>query len=1198
MRDHFEKEWDRSLWAYYNMGSPCWYAPTRKGDSELLLPEFDPFNEGNCLLSRRFVGQCAEVSAGVTEWDREVGGGAIVGFYGGKGQLTDYVVFAVTNDRLEIRIPSGGQRGASFMDGGQPQSIALDGCDYEAVWPFEMALHRQGNRYSALLNGRVVLTAETSVIPGDARALIKAHPREGGRYHVTWTAFDWAEVTGFAPVADLAGQITDESGAPLQNASVHIAGFDDQFALTDETGGYRLLDIPRGRHVVVAAKEGYAFTRGTIECTPGAKNGLDLQLAEETEATIPRREYNNPSFDRSMNGFKCLNGTWQFAFDPENEGEKNHWYEPEGHLFDKAIRVPFSWASLMGFGEEHLASGDDTHEANTCMNNFQMTGHYAWYKRGFTVPADFPEDRQVILHIGASANVTNAWIDGRYLGMRVDEYSDLSFDLGKLQPGSEHTLVVKVEYPHDIDSHNMGKQIFWFSSAPGIWQSVWIEPRNEAYIDGIHLRPELTFDGEATKSAAFLVEGRAVSAEGMQALLLLYAPDGELVNTVTLSVADGRFEGRIDVSDPVLWAYREGNLYTCECALIDSGVTMDNVRTYAGLREVKTQWLPGHSPEDTDDPLNQYQYVYLNNKPFYIIGILDQCYNAFGIYTYRSLEAEGEFGPRGSIAYDVDRTLAYGYNLSRVHIKENEPLWYHECDRRGLPVWTEHPGNFYATPDNPNWQSAYFRELNGMCERLYNHPSIVIISSINESWGVEGRHVSTPWENELRYNFLRDAALRAKALSPHVLVCDNSGFGKTEACEIDDFHYYPHEYDAAKAKWEQLMKDCYPGSIYNYINEGHGGHAIGSAKQTGRPILISEFLHINGIDMQTRMFEKVAGYLRMNVASHEVENSGPMTADRYERDYGYVDHEMRPIGYDMVNNMDMVVFDHNRLIYADAGSTVIAPVYTSHFSWSAFKKPVLRWTVTGIDGLGRYVTDIAGGERAIAFTPFKVERLEDITWTVPEGIKGAYLFAWVEDSGERICSNYIEILVDGARTEVDGELARIHPADVKNVCATGVHGVFAEGDKSLLWVQGRGAAEYTLSVPGGDGEHRLVFEAGAREGAGAIKVTDEILFPTRIRVLLDGAELGVAEPKDDPSDERGLFTNAVLGGRPFNYRELGRFGYGERFEFSVPAEALKPGEHILRFECEDGGMTLYGNGMGRYGFDPMIVKKEFDECVR
>ena len=86
--------------------------------------------------------------------------------------------------------------------------------------------------------------------------------------------------------------------------------------------------------------------------------------------------------------------------------------------------------SLMGFGEEHLACGKTLHEMNTQFNNFHLTGEYAWYRRRFTVPEGFPEGDHIVLHIGASSNVTYVWLDGRYQGMRVDEYSDLEFDWG------------------------------------------------------------------------------------------------------------------------------------------------------------------------------------------------------------------------------------------------------------------------------------------------------------------------------------------------------------------------------------------------------------------------------------------------------------------------------------------------------------------------------------------------------------------------------------------------------------------------------------------------------------------------------------------------------------------------------------------------------------------------------------------------
>lgn len=1190
MQDHFTAPMlDKTRWAYYNMTSPCILTPERRGDSLLYLAEYDQWNEGNCLLSRRFLERQSLVRAIYSGWDEECGGAA-AGFYAGQGGFSDYVLLAATDGALEIRVHSGSQNGAAFMDRGQPKWYIVASYPYEKKFPMKLALHRDGDEYTAYLNDVLVMQAHVPAIAGDARALFKALPWED-RYCPRCAYLDWAQAEGFAPTTSLTGRVTDASGAPVAGASVHAAGFDNFFTLTNGQGVYSLQDIPRGAHTVVAAAEGYAFVNKQVLCKAGAENECDLTLSLETPDTLPRREYNNPSFDRSMNGFQCLNGTWQFAFDPENKGVADHWYMHDASAYDKAIRVPFSWASLMGFGEEHLVCGDTLHESNTVFNNYHLTGEYAWYRRDFNVPSTFPEGAGVILHIGACSNVTYVWLDGRYVGMAQDEYADLAFDLGALVPGSRHTLVIKVQYPHEIHSHNMGKQIFWFASAPGIWQSVWIEPRNPAHITQLHVKPELHFEGENCVQACIVVDAATQNAQGMNLYLQILDPTGKAVRELELPVSGGIVKTTVEISHPVLWQYREGNLYTVTAKLVGGETVHDTVRTYCGLRTVETRWLTGHSPEDTSDVSDQYQYVYLNNRPFYVIGILDQAYNPFGIYTYRSYDGEGAEGKRGSIAYDVEKTLEYGYNLSRVHIKENEPLWYHECDRQGLLVWTEHPGNFYALPENPNWQNAYYRELSGMLQRLYNHPSIVMVSTINESWGVEGRHVSTPWENELRARFLQDAANMAKTAWLHVLICDNSGFGKTPACEINDFHLYPNDHWKAKETWTQLCRDCYPGSIYNCINAGRGEHCVGTAEQTGRPIFISEFLHFNGIDMQLRMFEKIAGYLRMNIGSYETEDSAPLTAERYERDYGYVNRHMQKLGYNMVNNMDMVVLDHNRIERVRAGDIFQSDVYTAHFAWRDVTYPVLHWSLTGVNELGEYLPELVMGQRDIRFTPYCVEKQAPVAFEIPRGIKGAYLFVWLEDGGKTLCENYIQLEVLNSVREGKKEvICEILPAMYTQKSFEGFSEAFTKEDRSLLWGTKGGYAEYGVKLNQCEKAARLIFEAGSRECINAVKVTDERRHGALIEVRFDGQCLGRVAPKDDPSDERALFTNSTLGGEPFNYSYLGRFGYGERFELPIPSILLTTGEHRVRFTCIMGGMTLYGNRMGRFGINPAIVR--------
>jgi hypothetical protein len=94
----------------------------------------------------------------VTGWEVPDNGGACVGFYAGDGAYTDYVVLAANAGRIEIRVPSGAQRGASFMDEGQPQWHQVAGADYSLL--------------SECLGDKKILTAyEISVTPDDAFGL-------------------------------------------------------------------------------------------------------------------------------------------------------------------------------------------------------------------------------------------------------------------------------------------------------------------------------------------------------------------------------------------------------------------------------------------------------------------------------------------------------------------------------------------------------------------------------------------------------------------------------------------------------------------------------------------------------------------------------------------------------------------------------------------------------------------------------------------------------------------------------------------------------------------------------------------------------------------------------------------------------------------------------------------------------------------
>ena len=74
--------------------------------------------------------------------------------------------------------------------------------------------------------------------------------------------------------------------------------------------------------------------------------------------------------------------------------------------------------------------------------------------------------------------------------------------------------------------------------------------------------------------------------------------------------------------------------------------------------------------------------ILLNGKPLFQYGPLDQGWWPDSLYTAPSDEA---------LKFDVEMTKAYGFNMTRKHVKVEPARWYYWCDRLGLLVWQDMP---------------------------------------------------------------------------------------------------------------------------------------------------------------------------------------------------------------------------------------------------------------------------------------------------------------------------------------------------------------------------------------------------------------------------------------------------------------------------------------------------------------------------
>jgi hypothetical protein len=300
------------------------------------------------------------------------------------------------------------------------------------------------------------------------------------------------------------GRVIDAAGHAVGNASVHAART-DQFTLTDSTGQFRLADVPGGSASVIAGKEGYSFS----SAIPANSGPVTIRLSRQNNA--PRAEYPRPDADRrpfTHDAWQTLDGTWSFDFDPNNVGDQQDWFAPD-HSYGKAITVPFGYQSLAAFGEQSFAT-DSVYKSF-----FADYKGAVWYRRGFTVPADFA-GQHTRLRIGATNWGAGVWLDGKEVLPYTDSGdAELTVDLGALAPGSSHVLVIKVVAPPtDGRSPYPFGRADYFTDSGGIVQPVWIEPVSAVTLNQPQVTPELTFTGssQTPSSAAARV---AVSANGM-----------------------------------------------------------------------------------------------------------------------------------------------------------------------------------------------------------------------------------------------------------------------------------------------------------------------------------------------------------------------------------------------------------------------------------------------------------------------------------------------------------------------------------------------------------------------------------------------------------------------------------------------------------------------------------------------------------
>jgi len=426
-----------------------------------------------------------------------------------------------------------------------------------------------------------------------------------------------------------------------------------------------------------------------------------------SQAAIPLSEYPRPQLQREA--WLCLNGKWDYL------GGKD---APDALLPQKpAAFAGVTEKILVPYCPESFLSGIQRQQ------EINM-----WYKKAFEVPAAW-KNKQIILHFGAIDHDATIFVNGRKVGSHAGGYDAFSFNISSFLKAGQNTLIVAAKDLNDgktPSGKNGPRGDYTFSS--GIWQTVWLEPVNTHYIQGIRLLPEV--DGGRLKVFVESDGAKKISAA---------AYDGQQLISKTDAVSGSYFY--LPIENPKLWSPDSPFLYDLKLTLYDTnGDVTDEVSSYFGMRDIKLEKVNG-----VVRPL-------LNGQFIMQLGLLDQGYWPDGILTAPTEEA---------LKFDMLYTKKAGYNLIRKHMKTEPQRFYYWADKLGLLVWQDMPAIWYQDEDTSVYRKMYRQELKAMIDQHYNSPSIITWVPFNENWGAFDVKNITDWVK--RYDSSR-------------LVNGNSGF--------------------------------------------------------------------------------------------------------------------------------------------------------------------------------------------------------------------------------------------------------------------------------------------------------------------------------------------------------------------------------------------------------------------------------------
>ncbi|QNL51563.1 DUF4981 domain-containing protein [Olivibacter sp. SDN3] len=465
---------------------------------------------------------------------------------------------------------------------------------------------------------------------------------------------------------------------------------------------------------------------------------LNREPAHATAIPFSNEQQAIANIDSNATFYQSINGLWKFNWSKSpNERPKDFYKKNFNDSKWVDFKVPANW-EVNGYGTPIYTNITYPFKVeppaimkavDTSWTKNKEPNPVGSYRKQVNIADDWG-DKQIYIHFEGVQSAFYLWVNGEKVGYSEGSMTGASFDITDyVETGRSNLIAVEVykwsdgSYLEDQDMFRLG----------GIHRDVYLYAKPKMHIRDFFLKADFP---ENFSSADFMADvwlnnlGKGSDLNGSISVKLLDA-EGEEVFTKPLEEKINRklsfnifnrnhdeefYQLQVTVENPHLWSAEAPYLYTALITLKDKDNQVTEVLSAKfGFRKVEIK----------DSQL------LVNGKAVLLKGV----------NRHETHPDYGKAVPYASMLEDIMLMKQNNINTVRTSHYPNDPKWYKLCDEYGLYVIDEADVETHGAKadlgNSESWRAAYVDRHQRMVQRDKNHPSVIIWSLGNESWGHE-----------------------------------------------------------------------------------------------------------------------------------------------------------------------------------------------------------------------------------------------------------------------------------------------------------------------------------------------------------------------------------------------------------------------------------------------------------------------------